>query len=488
MATVASIKVCEPVSVPLSVLEELQKLRAQFEQLRQENERLRQENERLQRELHEAGARLDQANRQAKRQAAPFSKGSPKSQPKKPGRRAGKAHGRHGHRPAPASDRIDETLEAPLPGVCPDCGSPIREVEVDAQFQTEIPRRPIIRQFNVHVGCCCGCGRRIQGRHALQTSDSLGAAAAQLGPDAQAAVATLNKVMGLPHGKVPAVVASPFGINLTRGASVQIVLRAAQRLQPAHQEVRREVETTPRLTPDETGWRVGGSSAWLHAWVGERGTCYAIDHKRSADALEEVIGIDYSGKMTHDGMASYDRFTKATHQQCVGHVLRRVREMEASATRGAVHYPRKLIKLFTEAIHLRNRYLKGEVSAKKLKEAKKGYDRRLEELAYPPREVPAYETLSNHLWKHLDEWFVFLEHPEVEPTNWEVEQAIRPAVVNRKVWGGNRTWSGARAQAILMSVLQTCKRVGLSALDFVSQALRSFGNPLLPRPILLAPR
>ena len=81
-----------------------------------------------------------------------------------------------------------------------------------------------------------------------------------------------------------------------------------------------------------------------------------------------------------------------------------------------------------------------------------------------------------------------MSHPEVEPTNWEAEQAIRPAVVNRKVWGGNRTWAGARAQEVLTSVLETCRRAGHSALDFVSQSLRAFGNPLLLRPVLLSPR
>src|SRR5207244_3060674 len=109
------------------------------------------------------------------------------------------------------------------------------------------------------------------------------------------------------------------------------------------------------------------------------------------------------------------------HQQCVGHVLRRTRELEAKATGGAVHFPRRLIDLFSEAIHLRNRHLAGEVSAQQLKEARQGFDERLQRLARPAREVPAYETLSWHLWNHLDEWFVFLEHPEVEPTNWQAE-------------------------------------------------------------------
>src|SRR3954447_3063217 len=185
-ATMASIKVFDPVTVPLCVLEELQQLRAQVEQLRRENERLRQENERLQRERDEARARLDQAQRQSKRQAAPFSKGPPKSQPKKPGRKSGQAYGRHGHRLPPSPTAVDEVLEAPLPEACPQCGGSVRETEVATQYQTEIPRRPLVRQFHVHVGCCSSCGRRVQGRHPLQTSDALGAAASQIGPDAQA--------------------------------------------------------------------------------------------------------------------------------------------------------------------------------------------------------------------------------------------------------------------------------------------------------------
>jgi transposase len=484
----ATIKVFDPVSVPLSVLQELQELRALVERLRRENEQLRQENERLRGELDEARASLDLAQRQAKRQAAPFSKGPPKPRPKRPGRKAGKAHGRHGHRLPPSPAGVDEVLEAPLPQACPHCGGGVRQTGVATQYQTEIPRRPLIRQFNVHVGTCSTCDRRLQGRHPLQTSNALGAAASQIGPDAQAAVVLLNKTFGLSHIKIAAVFQALLGITLTRGASAQIVLRAGTRLQPAHEEVRQEIKAAACLTPDETGWRVAGQSAWLHAWVAPRATCYAIDRHRKAAVLERLIGRGWSGRMVHDGFASYDRFEAATHQQCLGHILRRVRDLEAKAKRGAVHYPRQLIVLFTEAIHLRNRYLKGEVTAEQLAQARKTFDGRLRRLAWPAREVPAYETLSAHLWRHLDEWFTFLSHPEIEPTNWEGEQAIRPAVVNRKVWGGNRTWTGARAQETLMSVLETCRRAGLSGLEFVSQTLRAFANPLLPRPILLTPR
>jgi hypothetical protein len=49
---------------------------------------------------------------------------------------------------------------------------------------------------------------------------------------------------------------------------------------------------------------------------------------------------------------------------------------------------------------------------------------------------------------------------------------MRFGVILRKVWGGNRTWSGAQAQAVLMSVWRTCWQRGVIALDFLSDRLR----------------
>jgi hypothetical protein len=62
------------------------------------------------------------------------------------------------------------------------------------------------------------------------------------------------------------------------------------------------------------------------------------------------------------------------------------------------------------------------------------------------------------------------------PANWRAEQAIRPAVVNRNVWGGNRTDTRATAQSILMSVLRTCARLKRNSLTFLSR-LRRLGGP-----------
>ena len=43
----------------------------------------------------------------------------------------------------------------------------------------------------------------------------------------------------------------------------------------------------------------------------------------------------------------------------------------------------------------------------------------------------------------------------VDATNWRAEHAIRPAVVTRKVGGGDRTRHGADTQQVLASVVRT---------------------------------
>lgn len=442
----------------------------------------------LKAQVAELTRRLDEAVRAGKRQAAPFRKGPPKPDPKPPGRKSGNAHGKHGHRPPPPPEQIDECHEAHLPDACPRCQGRLVETGVADQFQTEIPRRPVIRQFRVHIGHCESCGQRTQGRHPLQTSDALGAAASQIGPDAQAAAALLHTQAGLSHGKVAAVFDALFGIDLTRGASAQINLRAATRLEPDYRLVLDEVRRSDQIAADETGWRVGGHPAWLHVWVGDRATAYAIDSQRSAAVLERVIGSDWGGILSHDGYASYERFGDAIHQQCAAHVLRRARDLLAAARGGGVRFPREVIALFTEAIHWRNGDGPDRLTLDQRADLRDAFDARLLALVNRPRAVPAYETLANHLWNHSEQWFAFVVEPEIEPTNWKAEQAIRPAVVNRKVWGGNRTAAGAAAQSIVMSVVETCRRESQAALDYISQTLRAAGNLLLPRPVLLPTR
>jgi transposase len=425
----------------------------------------------LQRRIADLEKRLDALERTSKRQAAPFSKGDTQALPKKTGRKAGKKYGKHARRPPPPPEDIAETFEAPLPDACPHCGGEIAEDDdVDEQFQTDIPTHPVRRKFRIHKGQCQSCGRRVRGRHPLQTSDATGAAQSQIGPNAQASIVYLNKRSGMSYGKIADYLQEANGIHINPSTATRVVLRAADKLRPAYEEIRESLKNSTVITPDETGWRQGGRPVWLHAWVGDQATCYVIDPHRSADALEKVIGLDYSGTLVHDGAASYDRFEEALHQGCVAHPLRRAHHLEQVQRGRARSFPRQVIDLFQEALGLRDAYRETKVAPADLPAAYEEYCDRLCRLTQRPRVNEANDTFARHLYNYSHAWFLFLLDPKVPATNHQAEQALRTPIVNRKVFGGNRTGAGCRAQEITSSTIQTCKQQKQSAFAFLRNA------------------
>jgi transposase len=65
-----------------------------------------------------------------------------------------------------------------------------------------------------------------------------------------------------------------------------IVRRARKILQPVYEEMQEHLRNSAPLTPEETGWRIGGRPAWLHHGAGDDGaTLYAIDPQPSARVL-----------------------------------------------------------------------------------------------------------------------------------------------------------------------------------------------------------
>jgi hypothetical protein len=152
--------------------------------------------------VKELEAELEEPHRAGKRQASPFSKGEPEPGPKRPGRKSGDAHGRHGHRMAPA-EPPDRELGASLPSCCPDCGGEVEHEKDAEQWQVDIGEpKPVTTRSRVPVGRCKRCGRRLQGRHPEQTSDALGAAGSQVGPTAKGWANFLHYNLGLSWAKV----------------------------------------------------------------------------------------------------------------------------------------------------------------------------------------------------------------------------------------------------------------------------------------------
>jgi transposase len=89
--------------------------------------------------------------------------------------------------------------------------------------------------------------------------------------------------------------------------------------------------------------------------------------------------------MVHDGWSPYDQFEDARHQQCLNHLLRRADEMAATATRGAVCFPRRVAALLRAGPGLRDRHAAGEISRHGLAVARGRLENQLSDLIFPPK-------------------------------------------------------------------------------------------------------
>lgn len=415
---------------------------------------------------------LGDSRRAGKRQAAPFSKGDPTIEPERPGRKSGGGHGCHGHRMAPTS--VDRTLDANLPGCCPDCGGDLDVERVADQWQCELPdMTAVVTRFRVQIGRCRSCRRRVQGRHPEQTSDALGAAGSQVGPKAKAFGMWLHYQLGLSFGKATRLL-SRLGVNMTPGALCTAAQATGTALVPVHADLVAQLNESPVVVMDETGWRVNAEGVWLWIATTPEITTYSIAAGRGFDQAKALVAGDYTGVLVRDGWAPYRCYTDATHQTCLAHLLRRCRELKTDLPAWARHTPRQVGDILHPALDARalDDTERASVAA--------DLAERVELLAQAAHPHDECRKLVKHLTVEADALFTFLTNTAVDATNWRAEQGIRPAVVNRKVWGGNRTWRGAATQARIMSVLRTAEQHGIDGIDYLASLARAPNPAVIP--------
>jgi transposase len=455
-------------------------LRREHERADRDRDRYRRDRDQLRKKIDRLEDDLDKARRALHRQAAPFSRGVPRRPPGRAGRTAGAAYGRKAHRRPPA--HVDESYDAPLPSCCPECGGALTLTAHATQHQEDLPAvRPIVRCFRIAIGHCADCHRRVQGRHPLQTSDALGAASTQLGPMAVTWAVILNKQFGVPLGKIARLFRERFTLSITCGGLVHAMRRAARQAEPTYDALAAQVRGSPVVTPDETGWKVAADLHWLWTFVTPDTTVFRIVRGRGFEEAASVLGADFPGVLVRDGWAPYRRFRAAVHQTCLAHLLRRCRTLIRDHRDH--HFAPPVQRVLQHALAVRDRYRAGAISAHGVAVARGHLQNQLNALIDRPGRRRVAQNFAAHLAIEFPAIFTFLLDPDaIDATNWRAEHALRPAVVTRKVCGGNRSARGAHTQEVLASILRTIQQRQLDAATILPDLLRA------PQPITaLAP-
>jgi transposase len=365
---------------------------------------------------------------------------------------------------------VDEVIRVPLPKRC-SCGGHVVFDRTESQYQQEIVRKTIWRRFDLDIGHCEKCDKRVQGRDPQQTSDALGAAKVQLGPEALALAVRMNKDLAMPHADVTAVLRDGFQLRVNRSTIARAVDRVARRGEPTWHALRDAARRSMVNGIDETGWNVAAQLHWLSVAVSAQVTFCDILPGRGFEEAASILGADYDGWLTHDGWHVYYKFLKAGHQSCLNHLLNRAKKLIESASGRAARFPLRVQEVFEQALALARRYKNKKISLHGLLTATGRLEVKLDRVLNNPGRDPANRRFRNHLDHERPYLFTFLYCPGLDATNNISERAIRALIGARKNWGGNRTPRGARAQAVLTSILQTAKQQGKKPFDVLLELL-----------------
>jgi transposase len=411
--------------------------------------------------IEQLRAEIEQLKRRVS--AAPFSKGSSKANPKPPGRKPGQ--GPFLRRDAPAAAPDQPVIAVGVrEGCCPDCGGELEEGKQEIVSITDIPAqpKPEVRLYAVGVRRCRRCGRSVRGRHPEIAADQQGATAHRLGQRVKALGHVLHYQHGVPVRKVPAVIEEMTGLRLTQGALTQDALKQTDGpMGSAYRRLRETIGRAGVAHTDDTGWRIGGQTAFLMVFATQTETVYQIRERHRNEEVREVISTEFTGVMVCDRGRSYDaeELYGVAQQKCFAHLIRNASEIAEGKKGRAKEFGQNLKQLLQQALglaeeratlpstdyqqrvrklngqlthHLRNRILRDDDNQRLLNGVGTQQDRR-------------------NLLR-------FLYDPRIEPTNNRAERALRPAVIARKVSHCSKNERGARAFEAFVSVLETARK------------------------------
>ena len=409
--------------------------------------------------IEELRKQIEELRRKFHRQANPFSKNQPKPDPKPPGRKPGQ--GVFKNRPSPPESPADIRVQASTPEQCPDCGGKLDLERVDTATVTDISQRPepVVTRYSVPVCRCRQCGKTMRGKAPGLADDQAGATAHRVGPGAMAAAQVLHYGTGIPVRKVPAVLMALTGLEVTASAITQDAMKRAEGpVGAVYEELRKGMRESPVVHTDDTGWRIGGKSAFLMGFDSDRAAVFQIRFQHRNQEVREIIPADFGGVLVTDRGPSYDAklFDGMRQQKCIGHLLKNISTVLETKTGSSRIFGLQLKGMLQEGIEL-GKSPPGEERIGKVRDLELRLGRQLRNRHLKDDDN---QRLLNGIGAQMDRdrLLTFLHVPDVEPTNNRAERMLRPAVIARKVSHCSKNERGAYATSAFLSVIQTARK------------------------------
>ncbi len=344
---------------------------------------------------------------------------------------------------------------------CPDCHLRLGGISL-ARSREVIdlppPASVEVMEHRIYKGWCSNCQRWHEAPVDLH-DQVLGQG--RIGHRLASLIATLRTVMRLPFRQIQLYLATLHHVHLSVGELVEVLHRVAEHVEPMVEALKHQVQASPAIQADETGWREDGKNGYI--WTVSTPTIryYEYHHSRSSDVVKTLMGEAYEGVLGSDFYAAYN-IHQGLHQRCWVHFLRDAHELKDKHPHDEA--------LFAWAASVKAIYERA------VKWAESGPDPGLSPPQQQQRRQEQQQTFEQELWlvcqpylrtaapqhtlcerveRFLPELFVLVRVPGVPAHNHLAERSVRPLVIARKVSGGTRSPKGSHTRMSLASLFGT---------------------------------
>ena len=402
-----------------------------------------------------------------------------------------KANKRPGRRPgAPGVSRTQvrrvDAEQAHRPDACACCGAVLDGVATrahTARYELELVLPSVghagllvCQTKHLYLEEECACGHRtraLPGRCPAEPDWTVELTEWHLvGPRLASFIAALSLRLGGSYRRIQEFLHDWFGLSLSTALISQCRQELGRALEPVVEEALREALNEAELVHvDETGWPQHDQALWLWVFVSATTVLYLIG-RRTRGVLQSILGETPTQWIMSDGYSVYRAYGQRL--RCWAHILRKARGLAESLDSQTQDFGQQVLSTF-EALMQAVYAARAAPSAPNLRvQQRVPLDSlwqacvRVATGAYPDKA----RALAHELLNDWDSFWVVLEHPHLPLTNNEAERALRHWVILRRISQGTRTDQGSRAFAVLASVIDTCRKRGVSPWPYLAEALR----------------
>jgi transposase len=389
------------------------------------------------------------------------------------GKSGKKSGGQKGHKgeTLERSAHPDEIAEH-APDRCPRCGESLAGVPAEERYESRQifdipPPRFIVTEHRALVKrCSCGC--RAKGAFPAD----VGKGATQYGPRIAAAAVYLSNAQFIPEDRLQETLNDLFGLAPSTASLADMNRRAAERLAPVMENVRLAVAAAKAKHLDETGFRIGGKTRWMHVSSTTNLTHYRAEERRGS------LPEDLSGTVVHDHWKPYFKLENVAHALCNAHHLRELKALIEIEKEGWARNMDRLLRRLARIVRTQT-----TIPPPVARRAGRLYDRIVAKgLAFHENQ-PALgsdnkkgrrkrrfgHNLLIRLRDHREDVLRFLTDPAVPFTNNLAERDLRMIKLRQKISGGFRTMTGAQTFATIRAFLSSARKQNLNLLETLLQ-------------------